>query len=206
MFKTLCLLLTLGLVSAQPGFFNGNGPLAGLREQHDDRIGGIFGPRKKKACRAARYFFNQIDWVDSNCTVDDELPACKAFPDGPPEGFDPDEDDAEEVIDEMTSGVWVCRTLYNPVTGVANNITSCSAPSRGLEKDQCGCCGDCPEVCTNCPCELRRGEEGNLDGVYIQFNGENRTRTRCVDPAVAATALAFPGDRVTCPETCPDQD
>lgn len=43
-------------------------------------------------------------------------------------------------------GLFVCRTLFQPVTGEASIQTVCCDPERALETDQCGCCdGNCPD-------------------------------------------------------------
>lgn len=42
-------------------------------------------------------------------------------------------------------GTFVCRTLYQPVTGEAQIQTVCCNPDRALDSDKCGCCGgSCP--------------------------------------------------------------
>jgi hypothetical protein len=43
-------------------------------------------------------------------------------------------------------GLFVCRTLFQPVTGESSIQTVCCDPERALETDQCGCCdGSCPD-------------------------------------------------------------
>ncbi|CAJ1948517.1 unnamed protein product [Cylindrotheca closterium] len=47
---------------------------------------------------------------------------------------------------ETTEGVFVCRTMANMLTGVAESQALCIPPDRAWETDQCGCCGEeCPE-------------------------------------------------------------
>jgi hypothetical protein len=55
-----------------------------------------------------------------------------------------------------SSGAWVCRTLYDIVTGEADTFSACVDTHHFVETDECGCCGgSCPSVdpCT-CTCDL----------------------------------------------------
>mmetsp|Transcript_29633 Transcript_29633/g.71305 ORF Transcript_29633/g.71305 Transcript_29633/m.71305 type:complete len:483 (+) Transcript_29633:114-1562(+) len=45
-----------------------------------------------------------------------------------------------------TEGAFVCRSMANMLTGIAESQTLCIPPDRAWETDQCGCCGeDCPD-------------------------------------------------------------
>lgn len=135
-------------------------------------------------------------FVNSTCVNPETAPTCLA-PNERPDAWNPPVD-----------GVWVCRSLYHPLTGVLiANQSSCINPLRGLASDDCGCCGGvCPEAC-GCLCETRNGEEG----VWVEFapggrrgiekDDEEEPKQRCVpiDYAPAITA----GTRAQCVTTCP---
>jgi hypothetical protein len=63
------------------------------------------------------------------------------------------------------AGVWVCRSIYNPGTGVRESINACAHPQLSFATlDQCGACpveANAPEIveCT-CPCTTNNGETG----------------------------------------------
>lgn len=65
-----------------------------------------------------------------------------------------------------TSGAWVCRTLYDIVTGVADKFSACVDTTHFLTTDACGCCnGVCPSTapCT-CACNITsRGDNDDED-------------------------------------------
>jgi hypothetical protein len=63
------------------------------------------------------------------------------------------------------AGVWVCRSIYNPETGVRESVNTCAHPELAFATlDQCGACPaetNAPEIveCT-CPCTTTNGETG----------------------------------------------
>lgn len=68
------------------------------------------------------------------------------------------------------NGTWACRTLYNPITGVAKTMNTCVNPEgKGLDTDTCGCCDDiCPVPC-GCTCDFESPEGEILEGVLLNF-------------------------------------
>jgi hypothetical protein len=114
------------------------------------------------------------DWLqdevfeDLNCVAPDNAPPCAYNVDG----------------DE---GVWICRTLYNPLKlGISANTTHCAVPKFTLQNnDQCGSCdGTYPTPCT-CTCDVDTAGAG--DGVYITIEGEQEKQ--CVNAKWANNAL-----------------
>jgi hypothetical protein len=46
-----------------------------------------------------------------------------------------------------TRGAWVCRTVFNIVTGEDNTFSACVGTNQFIETDRCGCCdGTCPST------------------------------------------------------------
>jgi hypothetical protein len=100
---------------------------------------------------------------------------CAASTNAPPCAYNVDGDE----------GVWICRTLYNPIKlGTAANMTHCAVPKFTLQdNDQCGSCdGTYPTPCT-CPCDVDTAG----DGVYITREGEQDKQ--CVNAKWANNAL-----------------
>lgn len=81
-----------------------------------------------------------IDFVNDTCPVNiDSSAPCLV---GPP-------------FNE-SSGAWICRTLYDIVTGESDTFSAFVDTHHFLETDDCGCCGSlCPSTdpCT-CTCDL----------------------------------------------------
>ena len=75
-------------------------------------------------------------------------------------------------------GVWVCRTLYNTLTGKPMKETICAPPEFTLkDNDVCGSCdGTYPEPC-NCDCDLNNGMDQSGAGTYVELG----PTTQCVD-------------------------
>ena len=121
------------------------------------------------------------------CPVADDQPKCQ-----PPR---------PRFWQDVISGTWVCRTVYNPVTGEAKTNSACIDDKVALITDQCGCCepDGCPAPCT-CTCK-----EGH--GVLVDFKKESpdgeevASFTKCVPPEVAISVVAM-DDHATCHTTC----
>jgi len=94
--------------------------------------------------------------------------------------------------DSGDTGVFVCREMYNKITGLSEEEAVCIPPDRAWETDTCGCCGeDCPErprpveiECeeTEHSCELRNGEEGVFvcRSVFHPIDGQLEERSMCI--------------------------
>jgi hypothetical protein len=108
------------------------------------------------------------------------------------------------------TGNWVCRTLYDPVSGIPSTDSVCAVPDVTLETDQCGCCnGVCPGQCV-CPCNLigqggqgtgflvalASSSEQSMVAPQLLFGGE-----RCMRET-SAIELVARNDRFTCVTTC----
>jgi hypothetical protein len=97
-------------------------------------------------------------------------------------------------------GVWVCRKVYSPWTGVAKEFSDCIDPEMGLSGDDCGCCDEsCPTLCT-CACYASDGTAGfrvmpaEDDAVGLEL---------CVPPKHALDMIAH--NNSTCVTSCNDE-
>jgi hypothetical protein len=121
-------------------------------------------------------------------------------------------------------GAWVCRTLYDPVSGDPNKSSVCADPDLTLASDECGCCNasidsdgttdggaaavaaavatSCPLQCT-CPCNLQgRGDgTGALIRVLTGRVADIPGFERCMS-INKATQLTGSNERYQCVETC----
>lgn len=137
--------------------------------------------------------FPRPDLTDITCEAED-LITCELPKRGGKNGDDTDSQD---------SAVFVCREMYNPLTGVSKQEAVCIPPDRAWETDTCGCCGeDCPErpapVEIDCEeaeqsCDLRSGEEGVFvcRSVFHPLDGQVEERSLCI-----------PSDRAWVTDTC----
>jgi len=106
-------------------------------------------------------------------------------------------------------GFWVCRTLFDPFSGLPGSRSVCIGEGAFLDgNDSCDCCEEgepavptCPEPCP-CPCDL--DNDGVIDGVWITSEiglGAGIASERCVDPKWAVSTVSrFSG--INCLETC----
>jgi hypothetical protein len=104
-------------------------------------------------------------------------------------------------------GFFVCRHRLHPITGENNTFPKCISPDRGMEGDECGCCGDnedaCPKPC-GCTCQLPVRRDGvQREGVEVIFEGEDEEPV-CVPAMVSMRLVArSTEDRmVTCVDEC----
>lgn len=121
-----------------------------------------------------------------------------------------------------TSGAWVCRTLYNIVSGASDTFSACVDTNHFLKTDKCGCCGGvCPSTdpC-KCACNmtmghdhpyrrLRRGRGKGPPGNFTGFNGtaffnttgvlveiiddDSTPETMCVPANLSSKLIVGPG-------------
>lgn len=105
-------------------------------------------------------------------------------------------------------GVWVCRKLYDILTGDPYSFTACidMEHSLGEDNDECGCCGDCPTECT-CPCTMNgfHGDGMTDQGVLVLDAEDPDDEGRCVPSERAffmVTDPGFHGPRFVCDESC----
>jgi hypothetical protein len=119
-------------------------------------------------------------------------------------------------------GAWVCRTLYDPITGLPVTQSTCvDTDGKGLDSDTCGCCDSvCPVPCA-CACEIETFDGEIIEGVYVNMTHHehlgfnpmsnwtsiemNETAARCIPTAWATTILAQNNARgdPSCVATCP---
>ena len=145
-------------------------------------------------------FFPDFDprkyMTNITCPVADDAPDCRPL--------------APHPFEEKKAGTWVCRTMYNPITGeVQKHHSVCVDDRHALITDKCGCCD--PEGCPK-PCSCSCGEDGH--GVLVDITppknddemdkSEGTTFTKCVPSELAISAIAMT-DRVQCHASC-DQD
>jgi hypothetical protein len=93
-------------------------------------------------------------------------------------------------------GTWLCRTIFEPLTGESDSWSTCGNATRALPLDECGCCdGVCPVECTfGCPLE------GVADaGVLVTMaRPSGETNEKCLAPEKAISLIAKAGDRFQC--------
>lgn len=117
------------------------------------------------------------------------------------------------VTNRLEAGFWVCRTLFDPFTGVASSKSVCVGEGAFLDSnDRCGCCAEtvgnataavptCPALCT-CECDL--DTDGSNAGVWITSGiglVEQLVSERCVDPKWAVSTTSRFAD-INCLEDC----
>ncbi len=97
-------------------------------------------------------------------------------------------------------GAWLCRTIFDRLTGESDSFSTCGNATRALPFDDCGCCeGACPVECT-CGCTL---EEVADAGVLVTETGpEGDTRERCFAPENAISMIAKPEGSFQCVTEC----
>ena len=99
-----------------------------------------------------------LNFTSLACTDDNSEPVCASRPHHHREGGGGMDGDSRNNASSIPIGTWVCRTLYDPLTGDPEVFSACvNAASEALPTDACGCCdGTCPAVCT-CRCDLPDG-------------------------------------------------
>lgn len=112
----------------------------------------------------------------------------------------------ECILSFNIKGSWICRTLYNIVTGESNTFSACVDTKHFIKTDTCGCCNNlCPDPCL-CKCDLYNSNDQK--GVLVQnvnYNDDDNENdindnitdpnTRCVDPYRAYRLITGPGFR-----------
>ena len=109
---------------------------------------------------------------------------------------------------EFGGGTWVCRTLYNPITGNAQNHSVCIDHEDGaLALDQCGCCepNGCPAPC-ECTCNDGEGVLVKFEKKGGPYGDDSIVLTKCIPPEVAVSKIASKNDRATCDNSCNNGD
>lgn len=101
------------------------------------------------------------------------------------------------------AGVWICRTLYNPLDGSKQESTACAVPKFTLKNnDVCGSCnGMYPQQCP-CACSVNDDDDDTMDGVYVTLQGA--TEKSCVNAKWALGArVTFESVRCVAAVDCP---
>ena len=122
-----------------------------------------------------------------------------------------------------TRGSWVCRTLFDVLTGEERQFSACVDSKHFLTTDQCDCCGGvCPSVAPcGCACNitnddsndddrlrryLKRGDDDddkpkNKTGVLVTVG----STTQCVPAAASVKIVTGSGffGPASCVTTCP---
>eukprot|EP00934_Nitzschia_sp_Nitz4_P002173 Nitzschia sp. Nitz4//scaffold133_size116822//84569//85588//NITZ4_003815-RA/size116822-est2genome-gene-0.81-mRNA-1//1//CDS//3329535420//2173//frame0 len=102
-------------------------------------------------CRTSYNTLTGEDFQKSLCVVPSnstyETDTCGCCGDSCPGDDDDDvtiECTEEDVCEDNrgNEGVYVCRTMYNPQTGVEVTSSECISADRALSTDTCGCCDD----------------------------------------------------------------
>lgn len=122
-------------------------------------------------------------------------------------------EDEEDDIESGGEGVFVCRVPPEDSPRFdlfPDGIPKCIPTNKAHEGEECGCCGgDCPEPCSECPCEYiptgRRGE-ALLDvepqaGVEVIIDGMDLPL--CV-PKYSSAMMVYLDDSVSCYTECSD--
>jgi hypothetical protein len=136
--------------------------------------------------------FPRPDAVSITCETDVDLITC---------GLPSRKKDGE--ADEEEEGLFVCRKVFNPITGESEQHPVCVPSDRAWSTDECGCCEEvCPErpapveiecEAENDSCELRDGEAG----VFVC-----RELFHPISGDIAERSLCIPSDRAWVTDTC----
>jgi hypothetical protein len=98
-------------------------------------------------------------------------------------------------------GTWLCRTIFESLTGESDSWSTCGNATRALPLDKCGCCdGACPVECT-CGCPLQDVADAGVLVTMARPSGEGNER--CLKPEKAISLIAKPGGRFQCVTECP---
>lgn len=114
---------------------------------------------------------------------------------------------------DQVAGTFVCRTIFNPITGAERTQSLCIEPDQAWPTDQCGCCSDdCPErpEFTEITCDNTELDLDSLEGFPKRLGsrfGETREivcRT-VFDPFTGEpvpVTLPIPSDKALEGDTC----
>ena len=149
-------------------------------------------------------YFTNIDCPSSSNEMDGgivEEPDCHPIPAGhrPPSYL---------TTTEFGGGTWVCRTLYNPITGSSRNHSVCIDHEDGaLASDHCGCCEPegCPAPC-ECTCDDGEGVLVKFEKKGGPYGDDSIVLTKCIPPEVAVSKIASKNDRAMCDNSCNNLD
>jgi hypothetical protein len=98
-------------------------------------------------------------------------------------------------------GTWLCRTIFEPLTGESESWSTCGNATRALPLDECGCCDEeCPVECT-CGCPLEGVADAGVLVTKARPSGEENEK--CLAPEKAISLIAKPGGRFQCVTECP---
>jgi hypothetical protein len=93
-------------------------------------------------------------------------------------------------------GTWLCRTIFEPLTGESDSWSTCGNATRALPLDECGCCdGVCPVECT-VGCPLEGVDDAGVLVTMARPSGE--TTEKCLAPEKAISLIAKAGGRFQC--------
>jgi hypothetical protein len=93
-------------------------------------------------------------------------------------------------------GTWLCRTIFEPLTGESDSWSTCGNATRALPLDECGCCdGVCPVECT-VGCPLEGVDDAGVLVTTARPSGE--TTEKCLAPDKANSLIAKAGGRFQC--------
>ena len=100
-------------------------------------------------------------------------------------------------------GAWICRTLFDVVTGKPYSFSACIDvdESIGASNDVCGCCGECPTECS-CPCDDGDGKKGDVKVLDAENPDDGG---HCVNPKMAKRLVSnagLLGPRHVCDVSC----
>jgi hypothetical protein len=132
----------------------------------------------------------ELDWCAADTITTCTLPKRKR------------QEDLSEGEDDR-QGVFVCRSMANMLTGVAESQPVCIPSDNAWETDQCGCCGlDCPEKpertgieCTEeaDQCQMRNGKSG----VFVC-----RSMFHPLDGSAIDSSLCIPDEKAWATDQC----
>jgi hypothetical protein len=105
-----------------------------------------------------------------------------------------------------TNGAWVCRTLFDIVTGTSSTFSACVDVEHFIETDICNCCdGECPLI-DPCPCACKMTMTMGMSetGVLVSLVGDSDEANLCVPPELSVKMVTGPGlfGRAVCVEEC----
>ena len=100
----------------------------------------------------------------------------------------------QDALVDGTEGLFVCREVFNPITGVSDQQALCIPSGKAWATDECGCCGiecpdkpmsvelECDEGTEPVSCEMRNGAEGVFvcRSLFHPISGQIEERSLCI--------------------------
>jgi hypothetical protein len=178
-----------------------DGEQHGMINQADDTSGLI------RIGNTYQFFPQNINYVTNQCPVSLKKVKYQESTSSVSSSSSSSSYEPECILENDQRGSWICRTLYDVVTGIPTSFSACIDPEHSLETDTCGCCHQtCPDPIL-CPCDLLN--EKDQQGVYVMNvmddikpttmvttnvrTNEATSLMKCIDPYHSYQLIAGPG-------------